>query len=170
MRSLAILLTAAVLVSCSSKIDTQKTTEEAPPPANVIAMGDVRRASQLLGGFSGIEAEAWRWTAKNFQVRLGLAPAAAQKARLKFDFSFPQSSLDKLGPTTLTASQGGQVIGTYDIKSEGPHSFETTFTPSAQQQNYVEVTFSLSKAIPPSGAELRELGVVATRIELLPAR
>ena len=48
---------------------------------SVLNMGDPKVESQLVTGFHGIEAGAWRWTEKQFTVALRTPFGAARRAR-----------------------------------------------------------------------------------------
>src|ERR1700683_5395787 len=55
------------------KVTAKETVEEAPGTtgtAMVIDVGDPKRERQLVSGFYAIEANSWRWTAKDFTVSL----------------------------------------------------------------------------------------------------
>src|ERR1035438_8057965 len=75
---LIMLLVALVLapVACKrKKVRVAATDEETPKMMSVLNMGDPKVEPQLVKGFHGIEAAAWRWTEKQFTV--ALRPAAA---------------------------------------------------------------------------------------------
>ena len=46
----------------SRKVNVAATDEETPRMASALNMGDPKSEPQLVTGFHGIEAGAWRWT------------------------------------------------------------------------------------------------------------
>ena len=69
----SLMLMALVLapMGCKSKkVRVGATDEETPKMQSVLNMGDPKVEPQLVTGFHGIEASAWRWTAKQFTVAL----------------------------------------------------------------------------------------------------
>ena len=67
----------------SRKVNVAATDEETPRMASALNMGDPKSEPQLITGFHGIEAGAWRWTGKQFTVALRPPFGASQKgARL----------------------------------------------------------------------------------------
>ena len=48
---------------------------------SILNMGDPKIEPQLVNGFHGVEAGAWRWTAKQFTVACGRRSAPARRAR-----------------------------------------------------------------------------------------
>ena len=60
------------------------------PLQSTVNMGDPRVAGQLVDGFYGVEAGSWRWTARQFSVKLKTPEGAAQKgATLRFLLTVP---------------------------------------------------------------------------------
>ena len=91
----ALAASAVWCAGCSNdkKVPLKETVEEAPSAPKLLSavnMGDPKAEKQLLNGFYAIEANAWRWTAKDFSVALRPPPAAAaQGATLDFALSVP---------------------------------------------------------------------------------
>jgi hypothetical protein len=166
--SLVCAIAAAMLLAaagCKSKKPEVPATVEEPasvrtPPG--VKMGDTAAAGQLVSGFHAIEDGSWRWTQKQFTVRLGTpVGAGASGATLTFDFSIPPVSIQKLGPITLVASVGGTKLEPQTYTMSGSQKYQQSVSASALNSGAVDVVFQLDKAIPPAGADARELGVVA---------
>src|SRR5438445_9215352 len=67
-------------VACKSKkVRVGATDEETPKMQSVLNLGDPKIEPQLITGFHGIEAAAWRWTAKQFTVALKPPFGSGQK-------------------------------------------------------------------------------------------
>lgn len=156
-------------------VPTKATEEEspaknAPPePLSVVAMNDSKHEMQLLGGFYGVEANAWRWTEGKFSVMLKVPAGAAEKgATLKLELSVPESNIQKLKAVTLTASVGGTALPAETYKKDGAYEYKRDVPAAALTGPTVRVDFALDKTFSPGGADLRELGVIARQIELDP--
>jgi hypothetical protein len=173
-RSLPILFTAAALclAGCSNqkKVPVKATVEEAPSAPKLLAalnMGDAKGESQLLLGFYGIEANAWRWTAKDFSVVLRPPiGSAAQGATLDFALSIPQSAIDKLHSLTLAATVNGTTLPPETYSHEGQADYKRELAPTLLTGDSVRIDFHLDKAMPPANGDLRQLGVVARSVAL----
>ncbi len=132
-----------------------------------VAVGNPRAAVQLLKGFYGIEAGAWRWTARQFSAILRTPPGAAQNgAQLEFRFTVPDPVIAKLKTVTLAASVGGAIFPPQTYSRSGDYVYSAAVPADQLAGEAVTVNFQLDNAIPPNPPELRELGVVAHNIAL----
>ena len=78
----SLLLIALVLapMGCKKKkVRVGATDEETPKMQSVLNLGDPKVEPQLIKGFHGIEAGAWRWTEKQFTVALRPPFGSGQK-------------------------------------------------------------------------------------------
>src|SRR4051812_45015412 len=95
-------------VGCNKK---KKEAAASKPPsgiASVVPMGDPSLAGQLVSGFHPIEADAWRWTQKQFAVKLGVPAGAKQQgATLELQLTVPEPIVTQLKSITLAASVNG---------------------------------------------------------------
>jgi hypothetical protein len=153
------------------KVTVRETVEETPDengvPMATINMGDPKQEQRLVSGFYGIEANAWRWTAKDFTVSLRPpAGSAAQGARLIFALSIPQATVDKLKSVTLSASINGTALAPETYTHDGQYEYKRDVPPDLLKGGAVRVEFHLDKSMPPAGADARELGVVARSVGL----
>jgi hypothetical protein len=143
-----------------------------PRPANLessVAMGDPRAGAQLLRGFYGIEAGAWRWTARQFSAMLRTPAGAAQNgAVLEFRLTVPDPVIAKLKSVTLDASIGGAIFPPATYDKPGDYAYTAAVPAEQLAGEAVTVNFELDKAMPPNPPELRELGVVAHSVALRP--
>jgi hypothetical protein len=171
----AALAAAAILLSACKKdqpVPTKATEEESPANANAgplsaIAMNDAKHEAQLLGGFYTVEAGAWRWTAGKFSVMLKTPAGAAQNGGvLDLSFSIPKGNIDKLHSITLGAAVGGTELDPATFTKDGAFKFKREIPASLLSGNTVRIDFHLDKTIKPGGADQRDLGVVAQKVEL----
>ncbi|MBZ5586002.1 MAG: hypothetical protein LAQ30_28190 [Acidobacteriia bacterium] len=167
----ALLLTLAFapLACKKEKIRVQQTEEEAPRLASTVHMGDARVQPQLVNGFYGIEDNAWRWTARQFTVVLRPPFGAAQKGGvLKVQLTVPDPVIQKLKTTTLSASINGHALPPETYTQQGEYTFTRDVPANLLTGESAKVDFQLDKAIPPSGNDMRELGIVVLSIGLEP--
>jgi hypothetical protein len=163
---------ALALAGCNRahKVTVKETVEE-PPEATgismVVNMGDPKQEKQLVNGFYAIEANAWRWTAKDFTVTLRPPTGSATRgATLIFALSIPQVAADKLQSVTLSASVNGTALAPETYAHDGQYEYKRDVPPNLLKGGAVRVEFHLDKSMPPAGADARELGVVARSVGL----
>ena len=138
------------------------------PLQSTVNTREPKAAGQLLEGFYGIEAAAWRWTAKQFAVKLKTPVGAAQKgATLRFVLNVPAVAIEKSGAITLSAKLAGSPLAPETYSTAGDYTYQRDVPASLLTTSDVIVDFSLDKSMIPGGPDMRELGVVATTIALV---
>jgi hypothetical protein len=149
-------------------VHVQATEEEtAPRLAASVPMSDPRLEPQLTSGFYGIEGNAWRWTAKKFSVTLRSPSGGAQNgATLDLELTVPPVVVEKLKSVTLSANAGDRALPPETYTKPGQYSYKRDVPPAALAKGTLRVDFSLDKAIPPGGGDLRELGVIVSAVSL----
>ena len=129
--------------------------------ASTIHMGDPKTATQLISGFYGIEQNAWRWTGRRFSLVLRPPLGASQKgATLQLRLTVPSVIVEKLKTISLSAAIGGSALPPETYTQAGDYTYTREVAPALLAGGSVRVDFQLDKSIPPSGADLRDLGVV----------
>ena len=147
--------------------DTVEETPTAPKLLPAVNMGDPKAEKQLLSGFYAIEANAWRWTGKDFSVALKPPMgSAAQGAILDFELSAPQAAIDKLHSVTLSATVNGNALAPETFSQEGAASYKRELAANLLGGDLVRIDFHLDKAMPPANGDMRQLGVVARSVAL----
>ena len=165
-------IAALAFAGCSGKqnVPVKDTVEEkpsAPKLLSLVNMGDLKGATQLINGFYPIEANAWRWTSKDFSVNLRPPiGAAAQGAVLNFAFSFPQVAVDKLHSVTVSATVNGTALAPQTYSAEGQAEYKRDIASNLLSGDSVRVDFHLDKAMPPGNGDMRQLGVIARSVGL----
>ena len=135
--------------------------QEAPGMASTIHMGDPRIGNQLVSGFYGIEQNAWRWTGRRFSLELRPPFGAAQKgATLQLRLTVPPVIVEKLKTIALSATIGGSTLPPETYTQPGDYTYTRDVAPELLAGESVRVDFELDKSMPPSGADLRDLGLV----------
>ncbi|MGP8243473.1 MAG: hypothetical protein ACLQVN_03020 [Bryobacteraceae bacterium] len=153
------------------KVQVQPTVEEedAPRLASAVPMNNAKLEPQLVSGFYSVENNSWRWTAKQFSVLLRAPAAAVERgAVLSFEFSLPEQVIQKVHSLTLNASVEGKPLPPESYTKSGLYTFKRDIPAGSINGESVRIDFALDKAMPPAGAERRELGVVATSVALSP--
>jgi hypothetical protein len=143
------------------------TDEETPRMMSTLNMGDPKVAPQLVKGLHGIEAGAWRWTAKEFTVALHPPFGAAQKgAKLTVKLTVPPVTIEKLKTISLAANAGGTALPPETYTTAGDYFFVRDLPAGILGGETLRVDFQLDKAMEPSGADIRELGIIVFSIGL----
>jgi hypothetical protein len=166
----AALALAPIACNTKHKVTAKETVEEVPTQTKISAvvnMGDPKQQKQLVSGFYAIEANSWRWTAKDFSISLHPPEgSAAQGARLVFALSIPQVVIDKLKSVTLSASIDGTPLAPETYSHDGQYDYKRDVPPTLLKGDTVRVDFHLDKSMPPAGGDFRELGIIARSIGL----
>ena len=165
----ALLVTLALApLGCKRKQAVVQTAgNEAPRMASTIHMGDPKTGTQLISGFYGIEQNAWRWTGRRFSLALAPPLGAAQRGgTLQLRLTVPPVIIEKLKTITLSATIGGSALAPETYTQPGDYTYTREVAPALLGGEAVRVDFQLDKSMPPSGADLRDLGVVVLRAGL----
>lgn len=169
----AVLIPAAFLAAgCRGKNSAVVQNDEGEPAAkpvivSSVKMNDPGAPAQLTKGFYAVESGVWRWTAGNFSVLLKTPAGAAQKgATVTFSLSVSDAVLKQVHSQSLTASVGDKPLKTEKYVDAGAHTFTADVPASALSGDTVTIDFSLDNSLPPSAADRRELGVIATAVAL----
>lgn len=143
------------------------TVEETPALASVVATADAKASTQLLAGFYGVEQNSWRWTAGKFSVLLRPPQGAATKgAVLQLKFTIPEVAMGKEKTQTLTGFVNGTALAPESYSKAGEFIYTRDVAANLLPGDSARVDFSLEKTMQPSGADHRDLGVVATMVGL----
>ena len=159
-------------VACKrKKVRVGATDEETPKMQSVLNMGDTRVEPQLVKGFHGIEAAAWRWTEKQFTVALRPPFGASQKGakltvKLTVKLTIPPVAIEKLKTIALSATAGSTALPPETYSTAGDFMYVRDIPASLLTGDSLRVDFQLDKAMPPSGADIRELGIIVLNIGL----
>ena len=160
--SVLLVTLAFVPLGCKRKrAVVQPTGDEAPSMASTIHMGDPKTGTQLISGFYGIEQNAWRWTGRRFTLVLAPPLGAAQKGgTLQLRLTVPPVIIEKLKTISLSAVINGNALSPETYTQAGDYTYTRDVAPALLAGEAVWVDFQLDKSMPPSGADLRDLGVV----------
>jgi hypothetical protein len=168
---LAALAACLALAGCRSKqkVKVQATEEEAPALASTVHVADPRVASQLITGFYGIEGDSWRWTAGKFAVLLRPPRTGAKNgAILQLKFALPEPIIGALKMVSVSATLNGTTLPPQSYTQSGEYTYARDVPPNLLGGEAVKVEFALDKALPPSGSDQRELGLVVSSVGFEP--
>src|SRR5262249_53346611 len=120
-----------------------------------------------VSGFYGVEAGAWRGTGRQFAILFGVPAGAAQRgAKLSLAITVPPPVIEKLGSATLGASTGATELAPETYTQAGTQTYERENPAAALSGDSARINFQLDRAMPPSGADVRELGIIVLRAAL----
>jgi hypothetical protein len=109
----------------------------------------------------GIEANSWRWTARQFAIALRPPVGAVQKGGvLTLRVTVPPVVIEKEKSVTLSASIGGTPLAPEPYAKAGEYVYKRDVPANLLTGDVVRVDFELDKAMPPSGGDARELGII----------
>lgn len=170
-RRAAALLLVLILgaAGCKRKetVKVAQTDEEGPRMASTVHTGDPKSETQLVNGFYGIEQNAWRWTAQRFSVVLRPPADAAQRgATLNVQLTVPEATLAKLKTISLSANIGGTPLSPETYTQPGPYTYTRDVPAGLLGSEAVRIDFQTDKALPPTGVDARELGVIVGSVGL----
>jgi hypothetical protein len=135
---------------------------------NTIGQGRGQESAQKsitpekLEGFYPPEPGGWRWTKRQFAVIF----AGSGAARLVLQVYVPDASIQKLGQVTLAARLDGHDLGPQTFRQAGQFTYEREIAAGWMKPGGNRFDFALDKALPPSAADERELGIVVASVGL----
>jgi hypothetical protein len=136
-------------------------------PVSAFKMGDSAGTRQLLGGFYSVEGKSWRWTARDFVISFRTPPDATRRGAIaSLEFVIPDIVIQKLSTVRLAAAVRGRQVATEPYSAPGSYTLKADIPAELCGSAETVVDFHLDKAMPPSGGDGRELGVIATAAAL----
>jgi hypothetical protein len=166
--SLMLMVLVLAPMACKrKKVRIGATDEETPKMQSVLNMGDPKVEPQLVSGFHGVEEGAWRWTQKQFTVALRPPFGAGQKgAKLSVKLTVPPVTIEKLKNVSLSATAGGSALPPETYTIPGNYVYVREIPATLLTGDSLRVDFQLDKVMAPSGADIRELGIIVLNIGL----
>lgn len=135
------------------------------PSSSLLVVGDPRSSNRLLSGFYGAEQNRWRWTGRTFAVALRCVGDPSEETRsLVMRFVIPHEAAQQLLPLEISASVAGVDLRPELFRADGRLKFTREIPTNLFEKKDVAVSFSLNRTIPPSPADLRELGIIVESI------
>jgi hypothetical protein len=164
----ALLCLSATACKNRNPIRLEQTIEESQPLVSALRFSEQSRTDQLVKGFFDLQANAWRWTAPQFEVVLA-APAGAKTkgANLVLEFDLPDPTIDALKNITVSARVNRETLAPETYSTTGQHEYRREIPASAILSPEVVVDFSVDKFLVPPG-DGRHLALVVSAVALEP--
>lgn len=115
------------------------------------------RSLELVEGWHAVEDGRWRWTERRFSVVLPAPRGGA--ATLQFRFTLPDAVIERLHQVTLTATVNGAILAPQTYTTRGEHAYIRHLA-ALPAGDTVRVDFELDRALAPTAADARELGLL----------
>jgi hypothetical protein len=133
--------------------------------SNIIRVADPRVATRLVKGFYSTDNAYWRWTAREFSIILNPPKGAAQRgAVLVLRYAIVEAVLASLNTMDLSIAVDGLALPRQHYDKPGQFTLRLDVPPEALRFDPVRVDFTLDKALPPAGREVRELGIIVSEV------
>jgi len=139
------------------------------PVLSYLHTGDLRSRPQLLSGWYGIEDGAWRWMAQEASAVLKAPPGVPPDFELQLYFP-PDFMRRAGGPVSVAVTLEGRPLTQESYSEPGAYRLRKTVPRELLVSPAVHVAIQLSRAMPPAGAEQRELGAVVQGLGFVAAR
>ncbi len=144
------------------------TSSQAKLTASSIYAGDPNVAAHFAKGFFGVEADAWRWTTKDFSVDLSPPLHSDQKgAQLVMKLAIPDVVIQKLVSMELSASINGLKLEPQIYTKPGQYTYTRDVPSDKLQSETVRIDFSLDHTLPPTDIDHRQLGIIVSEVGLV---
>jgi hypothetical protein len=115
---------------------------------------------ELLAGWHDSEETGWRWTAREFALRVR---AKTGRRLLTMKLYVSDESVRRLGALTLHATVNGAVLPPAVYGTAGMQSYARELRSEGGE---LELRFSLDKALPPEELDSRERGIIVASIQV----
>jgi tRNA (mo5U34)-methyltransferase len=115
---------------------------------------------ELLAGWHESEETGWRWTAREFAVRVH-APAGRLVLTMKLYVA--EESVRRLGAITLCATANGASLSPAVYDTPG---METYVRDLQSESGTLDLHFRLDKSLPPEASDDRERGIIVASIQV----
>ncbi len=169
MRSLTLILTLTSLLLIGTGCKRRhRTSAQAQLTASSIFAGDPNVAGHFVTGFYGVEAGAWRWTAKDFAVDLSPPLHSNEKgAQLVMKLAVPDVVIQKLVSMQVSASINGLKLEPQIYTKPGQYTYTRDVPPDKLQSETVRIEFALDHTLPPTDIDHRQLGIIVSEVGLV---
>ena len=159
-RSAPLTLTVAASIALLSGCESRNEPLRFNDTATMLSIFDPRADRQLTKGFFPIDGPG-RWTGRTFSAILKPPPSASGKgAILLLRAGIPGPSIDILHSIRVSAVVNSVALAPEEYVRAGDFDYVREVPASAFHADNATVDFALDKAVPPTGSERRELGVV----------
>jgi hypothetical protein len=168
MRSLSLTLILIPLLLAGSGCKRRHSSGQTQLLASSIYAGDPNVASHFAKGFYPTEEGAWRWTGKEFAVDLSPPLHSDRKgAQLVMKLAVPDAVIQQLTSVQLSASMQGYKLEPQIYTKAGQYTYTRDVPADKLQSDAVRIDFALDRALPPTGTDVRQLGIIVSEVGLV---
>jgi hypothetical protein len=165
--SLTLILVPLLLVGAGCK-RRHRSSGQTQLLASTIYAGDPNAAAHFAKGFYEVEANAWRWTGKEFAVDLSAPLHSDEKgAQLVMKLAVPDAVIQKLGSVQLTAAIQGYNLEPQIYTKAGQYTYTRDVPPDKLPSDVVRIDFAVDHTLPPTETDRRQLGIIVSEVGLV---
>lgn len=126
-----------------------------------------RTRAELLHGWHAPENEGWRWTAREFAIRLTAGEPGTEPHKVTLTLYVPEGLATENAPLVLEGCTAGQSLGHESFDKPGEYSYSRLLPPRIGGDGWV-VEFRLNRALSPDEGDARERGIIVAGCDLAP--
>jgi hypothetical protein len=175
MRSLSftLILIPLLLAGTGCKRRHNTSSSQTQVLTSTIFAGDPNVTSHFAKGFYEVEANAWRWTDKDFAVELSPPLHSDQKgAQLVMKLAVADAVIQKLNSVQLSATIQGLKLEPQIYTKPGQYTYTRDVPPDLLkgdklQGDEVRIDFALDHTLPPTEFDKRQLGIIVSEVGLV---
>jgi len=116
-------------------------------------------AIQILDGWNELEFGSWRWSTRRFSIRVPAPPPGAPST-VRFRFQVPPPLAAARPSFQMTVKVDGESLPPANYSSAGEHQYVSAVRPMLEPAAMRIVEIELDRAVGPTDADQRELGVL----------
>jgi hypothetical protein len=164
MRSISLTLTLLALLLVSGGCKRRHRGDV----ASTIFAGDPYVAGHFTEGFYNTEANAWRWTNKEFAVTLNPPLHSAERgAQLVVHLAVPDPVIQHSPFVELSCSIGGLKLDPQVFAKAGSYTYARDVPPDKLQGREVRIDFAVDHAFQAAPPDTRRLGIIVSEVGLV---
>ena len=136
--------------------------------ASIIFAGDPAFAGHFTAGFYDIEANAWRWTSKEFAVTLNPPLHSAERgAQLVMHLAVPDAVIEHSQFVELSCSVEGLKLDPQVFAKAGAYTYTRDVPADKLKGREVRIDFAVDHTLTPRPPDIRQLGIVVSEVGLV---
>jgi hypothetical protein len=145
-----------------------RSSGQAQVKASSIFAGDPTVAAHFAKGFYEVEANAWRWTGKDFAVDLTPPLHSDLKgAQLVVKLAVPDAVIQKENSVQLSASIQDYKLEPQVFTKPGQYTYTRDVPADKLRSDAVRIDFAVDHTLPPTETDIRELGIIVSQVGLV---
>ena len=134
----------------------------------MIFAGDPAFAGHFTAGFYDIEANAWRWTSKEFAVTLNPPLHSAERgAQLVMHLAVPDAVIEHSQFVELSCSVEGLKLDPQVFAKAGAYTYTRDVPADKLKGREVRIDFAVDHTLTPRPPDIRQLGIVVSEVGLV---